>query len=79
MPQLPHQLSDTTTLDNKDHGKDLMHKLLLEGRLEVKRLERRGWRARLISRHDPRREGRLGRDATAAGTRRPQSAARNTP
>lgn len=23
------------TLDNKDHGKNLMHKLLLEGRLEV--------------------------------------------
>lgn len=26
------------TLDNKDHGKNLMHKLLLEGRLEVKRI-----------------------------------------
>ena len=25
------------TLDNKDHGKNLMHKLMLEGRLEVKR------------------------------------------
>ena len=26
------------TLDNKDHGKNLMHKLMLEGRLEVKRV-----------------------------------------
>jgi hypothetical protein len=31
------------TLDNKDHGKNLMHKLLLEGRLEVKRLAKRSW------------------------------------
>lgn len=31
------------TLDNKDHGKNLMHKLLLEDRLEVKRLVKRGW------------------------------------
>ncbi|MBR3158801.1 MAG: hypothetical protein IKF14_06815 [Atopobiaceae bacterium] len=26
------------TLDNKDHGKNLMHRLMLEGRLEVKRI-----------------------------------------
>lgn len=26
------------TLDNKDHGKNLMHKLMLEGRLQVKRI-----------------------------------------
>jgi hypothetical protein len=32
-----------STLDNKDHGKNLMHKLLLEGRLEVKRLAKRSW------------------------------------
>lgn len=25
-----------STLDNKDHGKNLMHKLLIEGRLSVK-------------------------------------------
>ncbi len=31
------------TLDNRDHGKNLMHKLLLEGRLEVKRLKKRVW------------------------------------
>lgn len=31
------------TLDNRDHGKNLMHKLLLEGRLEVKRLMKRVW------------------------------------
>lgn len=31
------------TLDNKDHGKNLMHKLLLEGRLEVKNLQHRAW------------------------------------
>ncbi|MBR3159333.1 MAG: hypothetical protein IKF14_09560 [Atopobiaceae bacterium] len=31
------------TLDNRDHGKNLMHKLLLEGRLEVKRLMKRAW------------------------------------
>lgn len=29
------------TLDNKDHGKNLMHKLLLEGRLEIKKLQER--------------------------------------
>lgn len=27
-----------TTLDNKDHGKNLVHKLLLEGRLIIKRI-----------------------------------------
>lgn len=27
-----------STLDNKDHGKNLMHKLLIEGRLSVKRI-----------------------------------------
>ncbi len=26
------------TMDNVDHGKNLMHKLLLEGRLAVKRI-----------------------------------------
>ena len=31
------------TLDNKDHGKNLMHKLLLEGRLEIKMLRKRAW------------------------------------
>ena len=28
-----------STMDNKDHGKNLMHKLLLEGRLSVKELK----------------------------------------
>lgn len=31
------------TLDNRDHGKNLMHKLLLEGRLEIKQLMKRSW------------------------------------
>ena len=28
-----------TTLDNKDHGKNLVHKLLLEGRLIIRRID----------------------------------------
>ena len=27
------------TLDNEDHGRHLMHKLMIEGRLEVRRLK----------------------------------------
>lgn len=31
------------TLENKDHGRNLIHKLLLEGRLAIKQLPERGW------------------------------------
>ena len=31
------------TLDNEDHGKNLLHKLLLENRLSVKRLPESSW------------------------------------
>lgn len=35
-----HLLSDYgKTLDNKDHGKNLVHRLLLEGRLIIKRID----------------------------------------
>ena len=28
-----------TTMDNKDHGKNLLHKLMLEGRISIREIE----------------------------------------
>ena len=38
-----------STLDNKDHGKNLIHKLLIEGRLSVKPLPDTAWRTSCLS------------------------------